>query len=57
MKIEMNEDAKIAVCTTVVCATFMLMVFLLYRYNVVAFEKGYSQKQMENSQMTIWVKE
>ncbi len=57
MKIEMDSDTSIAVCVTAICAVVVAVSFLIYRYNALAYEKGYTQKQLENSQMVIWVKQ
>ncbi len=56
MKIEMEEGTVVAVSVVAICIVVVCLSFLIYRYNALAFEKGYTQKQLENSQMTIWVK-
>ena len=57
MKLEMNNDASTCVGVLGICAAVVTIAFLIYNYNVAVFTKGYTQKQLENSQMTMWVKE
>jgi hypothetical protein len=57
MKIEMDEETSMAIITVAICVGVVAIAFMVYRYNVAAYEKGYTQKQLQNSQMTMWVKE
>lgn len=57
MTIEICEGTKVSICTVAVCAAVVAIAFMIYRYNAIAFEQGYTQKQLENSQVTMWVKE
>lgn len=57
MKIELNEEASTAAIVLTIAATIISIAFLVYRYNVAVYEQGYSQRQLENSQNSIWVKD
>ena len=57
MKLEMNANTMVAINTASVCVAVIVIAFLAYRYNIAVYEKGYTQKQLEHSQMTMWVKE
>jgi len=56
MKIEMDGDACTAVCVLSICTMVVLVAFFIYRYNIVAWEQGYTQQQLQNSQQVMWVK-
>lgn len=58
MKIEIGicEETRVVVCTFLVGVVAVAIAFLAYRYNVTVYEKGYTQQQLEHSQLTIWVK-
>lgn len=56
MKIEICSETSTAIIVTSICATVCVLALLCFRYNSLAYEKGYTQKQLENSQMTVWVK-
>lgn len=56
MKIEICESTRDAIVATSICATVCAVAFLLYRYNALAYENGYTQRQLEYSQQTVWVK-
>lgn len=57
MKIEMDDNSSMTISTVAICVTVILVSLMVYRYNAIAYEQGYTQKQLENSQMTYWVKE
>lgn len=57
MRLEMDHQTSFTVSFLAGCITVIFITFLIYRYNVTAYEQGYTQKQLQNSQMTIWVKE
>ena len=56
MKIEICGYTKDAICTIAICVAVVSIAFIVYRYNVTAYEKGYTQTQLGNSQQTMWVK-
>jgi len=57
MKIELNDEASATAITAIIALTIITIAVLIFRYNAVAYEQGYVQKQLENSQMTYWTKE
>lgn len=57
MKIELNEEAATTAIVLTIAATIIALAFLVYRYNATVFEQGYTQRQLENSQTSIWVKD
>lgn len=57
MKIELNDEASTTAITAIIALTIITIAVLIFRYNAVAYEQGYVQKQLENSQMTYWTKE
>ena len=56
MKIEICDSTRDAIIAASICATVCVVALLIYRYNALAFENGYTQHQLENSQQTVWVK-
>ncbi len=56
MKLEMDYESAKTISIISGCATIAIICFLIYRYNCLPYEKGYTQKQLEASQMTIWTK-
>lgn len=57
MKIEMDDNTSVAICWTATCMVLVLISLMIYRYNALVYEQGYTQKQLQNSQMTYWAKE
>jgi len=56
MKIEMDDNTSIMLSISAVCAAVVLIAYIIYRYNIAAYELGYTQQQLQNSQQTVWVK-
>ena len=61
MKIEMCADTAdtLRYMTMLLSGTLVIctLTYFVYRYNAKAFELGYTQKQLQNSQLTVWVKD
>lgn len=57
MKIELNDEASSTAIVLIVALTIIALAILIFRYNAIAYEQGYVQKQLENSQLTYWTKE
>lgn len=57
MKIELDDEASTTAITAIIALTIITIAVLIFRYNAIAYEQGYVQKQLENSQMTYWTKE
>lgn len=56
MKIEMNETAGWVTVVVAVCCLVALISWCMFRYNSLAWEKGYTQQQIPNTRWVIWVK-
>lgn len=56
MKIEMNETAGWVTTVVAVCCLVALISWCTFRYNSLAWEKGYTQQQIPNTQWVVWVK-
>jgi hypothetical protein len=56
MKIEMCETTSITITVVTISLAVCFVAFLIFRYNALAYEKGYTQQQLRESQETVWVK-
>lgn len=57
MRIEMNEEAAKATMVIALATALVLIACLIHNYNALAYEKGYTQKQIQTAIGTMWVKE
>ena len=55
MQITMNDSATVAAVVVGITLIALSGIWAAYDYNVQFVKKGYSQVQLQNSQMTMWV--
>lgn len=60
MKIETDDNTantvqwvSLAVC---ISAVVLAIAWMTYRYNMIVYEKGYTQQQLIGNQNTMWIK-
>ncbi len=56
MKIEMDDNTGWVVIAVAVCAVVAIIALLIFRYNALAYQEGYTQEQVPGMPSTIWVK-
>ena len=52
----MDDNARVSVIVVCICVAVCIVSWLTYRYNIVAYEKGYTQVQLTGTQNTMWTK-
>jgi hypothetical protein len=57
MKIEICDYTKHTIMFAFFCVTMCVLTVCVYKYNCLAYEKGYVQKQLDHSTQTYWTKE
>jgi len=53
MKVEICDKARDAIVIIAIGLTIVSLGYLIFKYNVAAYENGYTQKQLESSTMCV----
>jgi len=57
MKIELDDNTATTIQVACACTLLVVVAIIVYRYNAVAYEKGYVQKVVPNTTQTYWTKD
>jgi len=57
MKVEICDKTRDAIIIITIGLAIVSLGYLIFKYNVAAYENGYTQKQLEHSTQCAWVKE
>jgi len=56
MKLELDENSYLVIVVVAICLTVITLSWIMYRYNALVYEKGYTPIQLQGTTTVVWTK-